>query len=116
MELAKKRLGSALWNISEFANSQGYEKWSIFFNDAMDTLYGSEPGNSLFFNDILPAETYSLSEQQLIFSAGKAWCFGQEGSWNDIQFKDKYSTERYMELSGKLYDEIITSIMTVTNK
>src|SRR5512133_3158023 len=43
VEKVKKQLGSALWNISEFANNLGYEKWSEFFNAAMDNLYGSNP-------------------------------------------------------------------------
>ncbi len=116
VEPVKKQLGSALWNISEFADKQGFEKWVDFFNNAMDNLYGSEPGVAYPYDDIIPTDNYTLSEKQLIFSAGKAWCFGRQGSWNDINFKDKRSTEQYLKLSAQLYDEIINSVLAIANK
>jgi hypothetical protein len=116
VETVKKQLGAALWYIAEFAAKQGNEFWADFFNKAQDNLYGSDPIDNCYHNDIIPLENFSLSEQQLIFSASKAWCFGLEGSWNAIEYKDKVSTNRYLELSANLYDQIINSILVVTNK
>jgi hypothetical protein len=116
LEDVKKQLGAALWNISEFAAQQGNELWEDFFNKAQDNLYCSDPINGCYHNDIIPKENFTLSEQQLIFSASKAWCFGLQGSWNSLEFKDKASNNRYLELSSNLYNEIINSILVVVNK
>lgn len=116
VEYVKKELGSVLWNISEFANNQGYEKWVDFFDNAMNCLYGENPRENYIYDDMIPASNYTLSEQQLIFGAGKAWCFGRERSWNDMDFKDKQSTERYLSLSAILYDAIVNSILAIANK
>jgi hypothetical protein len=116
IEKTKKNLGSVLWNISEFAKNQAYEKWVDFFENALSCLYDPNPGANYYYNDIIPIQNYTLSEQQLIFGAGRAWCFGQKGSWNDMNFKDKLSTERHAFLSAQLYDEIINSILAITNK
>ena len=116
VEAIKKQLGATLWEISEFTIKQGIEKWTDFFNKALDNLYGSEPCNEYYYFDLIPKNSYTLSEQQLIYSAGKAFNYGVQGSWNDIGFKDKLSTERYLKISAQLYDDIIKSILAVINK
>lgn len=112
----KKQLGSVLWELSEFAKKSVSENWMEYFNLALEKLYDSDPSKNIFYNDIIPKEKYSLSEIQLYYGAIAAWCFGQKGSWNDLTFKEKITTERYLSLTSQLYDILLRSIKTIINK
>ena len=98
-DITKDYLKQTLISISEFAMIQKLEYWVKQFDSALEALTNLSPKQNSFCKEIIPIKNYSLSSQQLLFTAEQAWVFGGMGSWNDVGFSDIDAQEKYETLS-----------------
>jgi len=111
----KEKLRQTLTEIAEFAFKQDLKSWGEQFDKAKLTLDSLTPESGYYHTDLIPADKYSLTAKQIIFSAGSAWVFGGMGSWNDLGFDNKEDKETYDRLSEQLYSNINEAIIAGTN-
>lgn len=115
LEPSKVNLRNALSEIKEFSSAQELGNWVTIFDNAEKKLDNAIADNGEYYDDLIPADNYSLPAKQLLFSAASAWVFGGMGSWNDQGFSDNQSNELYDRLSATLYDSIIEAIISAVN-
>lgn len=115
LETAKGNLNQTLTKISDFASQHNFQEWVKVFEEAKAILFSTNPIENYYFHDIIDSVNYSLTAQQVLFAAGRAWVFGGMGSWNDISFDNEEDNIRYEELSAELYNKIIQSIIASVN-
>lgn len=113
--LAKEKIKDTLGAIAKFAYDQNYHNWGKQFDNAMQVLDSNHPAREYYHHDLIPVHNYSLTAQQLLFAAGKAWVFGGMGSWNDLGFANQQDQLLYDSLSEQLYDNIIEAVIASVN-
>lgn len=111
----KEKLKDRLNAINSFAKEENLTFWSEWFESALSLLDSSNPYTKEQDKLIVPADKMSLKAIQLLAGAGKAWCFGSMGSWNDIGFNDKDTEATYDKLTSELYDIVNESYLAVAN-
>ena len=114
--LIKHRLRQTLEDIAGFAFRQDLQDWHEQFDKAIAVLDSSLPEeHDSYFKDLIPANNYTLTAKQIIFSAASAWVFGGMGSWNDLGFENKEDNDKYDLLSEQLYEVINEAIIAGVN-
>ncbi len=111
----KLRLTETLRELIDFCKQRDLKYWLETFEKALSILSDPTPNEFYYHKDLIVIKNYSLSAQQLLFSAATAWVFGGMGWWNDMGFDDKVVQEKYLQLSQQLYDELLQSILATTN-
>ncbi|HEY2581656.1 MAG TPA: hypothetical protein VGI43_07615 [Mucilaginibacter sp.] len=109
---AKKELLEILDSISNFAYKYTFPYWGNAFKKASSNL--NNPNPTISINRIIE-KNYSSVAKQILFSVEAAWVFGGMASWNDWSFDDKEVNKQYNELTKKLYDVIVRSIVASIN-
>jgi hypothetical protein len=104
-----------LKELIDFCVQQKLSSWLETFEKADKILSDPTPNKLYYHYDLIVVRNYPLYAQQLLFSAGTAWVFGGMGWWNDMGFKDKDVQEKYLQLSQRLYEQLIQSILATTN-
>lgn len=111
----KREFGATLKQLIDFCNKQDLKYWLETFEKANKILSDPKPNTLYYHHDLIVTKNYSLTAQQLLFSAGTSWVFGGMGWWNDMGFDDKEIQEKYMQLSQQLYGQLLQSIIATTN-
>ena len=114
IEDIKDKLKDKLTNICAFAKKEKLSFWAEWFNKAISLLDSRNPYETEFDKQIVPEEM-DIKIKQLLAGAGKAWCFGGMGSWNDIGFTDKEKNELYDRLTSELYEIVNESYIAIVN-
>ncbi len=86
-ETAKEKLRQTLTEIAEFAVVHDFAHWANQFEKSIILLDSQAPDKEYYHTDLIPENSYSLADRQLLFAAGNAWVFGGMGTWNDLWFK-----------------------------
>jgi hypothetical protein len=111
----KANLNATLTQLISFTERTELEFWNTTFKKAHAALTSDTPAAGFYHEDMLPADGYSLSSRQLIFSAGWSFVFGGMGSWNDQSFSEKEDSDEYEALSSQLYDRVNAAILVGVN-
>jgi len=111
----KDTMRNKLSELSSFAKNEKLDHWSDFFDEALNLLNSDQPFLNYWNKDMVPIDIIKLNSLQLLSSAGKAWCFGGMGSWNDNNFDNDKTTQKYERLTGELYDIINEAYTAVSN-
>lgn len=111
---ARASLHEAVEAARTFATENNLDGWVDWFGTALAVSMSPDP--EVPYNpDIAPAGWLSLEQQQLLASAVQSWVFGGMGSWNDIWFEDESQSDRYREVTERLYRAVIAALVAVTN-
>ena len=111
LNVAAQRLGRALDDVSEYAESSQLEYWRSVFQRARAQLTAETP-EIPYHADMLPPNGYSLDARRLVAAASTAWVFGGMGSWNDIADGD---AERYRAVTVELFESVLEAVLAGTN-
>jgi hypothetical protein len=98
-----------------FCIKQDLSNWLDTFEKAYNIFSELTPNKHYYHQDLIVIRNYSLSAQQLLFSAANAWVFGGMGWWNDMGFIDEEVQKKYLLHSQQLYEQIILAIIATTN-
>ncbi|WCO00232.1 hypothetical protein [Psychroserpens ponticola] len=115
LEYIKNELNQKLIEIGSFAKKEKLDFWANWFNEAIDILNKNYPYTNEHDKLIVPTEKMELESLQLLAGAGKAWCFGGMGSWNDNGFNEKDKHKTYERLTSELYEIVNLSYLAVAN-
>jgi hypothetical protein len=114
LDSSRERLERALKKITRFAiaNNLG---WVEHFEGALKALSSESPESGFFHQDLLVPGRYSREQRQLFYSAGRAWCFGGMGWWNDVWLESDNLRIQHEQTSAELFEAINQSIAAVLN-
>ena len=115
LEQTKSEFEKIINRLIDFCINQNITTWLETFEKSKIALGHQHPNKLYYHNDLIVIKNYSLAAQQLLFAACNAWVFGGMGWWNDMGFEDKEVQENYLDLSQRLYDQIIKSIIVAIN-
>jgi hypothetical protein len=102
-------LQSSISEIRDFAARIAESHWQTLFEKALRAL------NTNTRNSRLPEFGYDIQAHAIMNGAASAWVFGGMGSWNDLWFDDEKLLPKYNEVTERLYNAIIGSVMTSVN-
>jgi hypothetical protein len=85
------------------------------FEGALKALSSESPESGFFHQDLLVPGRYSREQRQLFYSAGRAWCFGGMGWWNDVWLESDNLRIQHEQTSAELFEAINQSIAAVLN-
>jgi hypothetical protein len=114
LDSSRERLERALEEITRFALTNGLG-WVDHFQGAMKALSSETPESGFFHQDLLVQSMYSLEQRQLFYAAGRAWCFGGMGWWNDVWLEPDELRIQHEQVSAELFEAINQSIAAVLN-
>lgn len=112
---SKKKLEETIKELVAFCTRPNLQDWLHVFQKADDALHNAHPEKLYYNDDLIVLKNYPLQAQQLLFGAAISWVFGGMGWWNDIGFDDKNVEEKYLDLSQRLYEQILQAIIAVSN-
>ena len=115
-EIVKHKLRQTLAEIADFAHKHDLKHWAEQFVNSKAILDSDLPNKKCYNKDLVPLNNYSLTAQQILFSAGSALVFGGMGSWNDLGIESKADKSIYDRLSEQLYSNIVDAIIAGINK
>lgn len=84
------------------------------FNRTIAAFSSPEPLETVPYKDIAPPDFLPLPALQLLAAAQLGWVFGGMGTWNDVCLDDSLKN-RYDEVSSDLFNNLTSSVITVTN-
>lgn len=110
---AGEEFRSALTEIRAFSREHELSPWTGWFNQALEALDADAP-EPPYHPDMVPA-TYPAGPLRLMAAAAQSWVFGGMGSWNDLGFEPGEASDRYHELSRRLYSTMLTAFVAGVN-
>ena len=103
-----------LESINEFSIKHGFFQFSDCFQHSLNALKEGPADDEKGFI-MLPDGYGTLDNHRLLSACQRSSVFGGIGSWNDIEFRKDEDQAQYENLSDKLYDTMIRSLVSCAN-
>lgn len=114
LELAQKRIRSALSEIHTFSEKHGCEGFTACFARAIETLDSGGEKRHGYHKDLVAKGVAPNLAETLLDAAQSAWVFGGMGSWNDMVFEGADQTD-YDRVSQQLFAVLNETIELAAN-